>query len=124
MPTKVFSIANQKGGVGKTTTAINLSVGLARRKVPTLLIDLDPQANATSGLGFEKEPGGSLYEALHGESTALDKVIPTREKHLSLIPSEVDLAAIEMELGQKEDYLVQLKNVLEPVIASGKFSAI
>ncbi|MEO0795816.1 MAG: ParA family protein [Verrucomicrobiota bacterium] len=124
MPTKVFSIANQKGGVGKTTTAINLSVGLARRKIPTLLIDLDPQANATSGLGFEKEPGGSLYDALHGEGQGLDKVVPTREKHLSLIPSEVDLAAIEMELGQREDYLVQLKNVLQPVLDSGQFSAI
>lgn len=124
MPTKVFSIANQKGGVGKTTTAINLSVGLARRKVPTLLIDLDPQANATSGLGFDKTPGGSLYDALHGEGEALDKVLPSREKNLSLIPSEVDLAAIEMELGQREDYLVQLKGVLEPVKASGQFSAI
>jgi len=124
MPTKVFSIANQKGGVGKTTTAINLSVGLARRKVPTLLIDLDPQANATSGLGHEKEPGGSLYDALHGEGVAMDKVQETREKNLWIIPSEVDLAAIEMELGQQEDYLVQLKNVLEPVKDSGQFSAI
>ncbi|WP_309384295.1 ParA family protein [Cerasicoccus frondis] len=124
MPTKVFSIANQKGGVGKTTTAINLAVGLARRKVPTLLIDLDAQANATSGLGFEKEPGGSLYDALHGEGEAMDKVQETREKNLWIIPSEVDLSAIEVELGQKEDYLMQLKNVLEPVKASGKFSAI
>lgn len=124
MPTKVFSIANQKGGVGKTTTAINLAVGLARRKVSTLLIDLDPQANATSGLGFEKEPGGSLYDALHGEGGAMDKVQETREKNLWIIPSEVDLSAIEVELGQKEDYLVQLKQVLEPLKESGQFSAI
>ncbi len=124
MPTKVFSIANQKGGVGKTTTAINLSVGLARRKAPTLLIDLDPQANATSGLGLEKEPGGSLYDALHGDSAAMDKIQATREKNLWIIPSEVDLSAIEVELGQREDYLMQLKHVLEPIKQSGQFSAI
>lgn len=99
-------------------------MGLARRKVPTLLIDLDPQANATSGLGYEKEPGGSLYEALHGEGTAAEKILQTREKHLSLIPSEVDLAAIEMELGQREDYLVQLKQVLDPVLETNEFSAV
>jgi len=124
MPTKVFSIANQKGGVGKTTTAINLAVGLARRKVPTLLIDLDPQANATSGIGYEKEPGGSLYEPLHGDGEAMDKVLATREKNLWLIPSEVDLAAIEMELGQREDYLVQLKQVLQPLLDAEQFAAV
>lgn len=124
MSATIFTIANQKGGVGKTTTAINLSVGLARKGVPTLLIDLDPQANATSGLGFEKTPGKSIYNALHGEGRAEDCIIETEEKDLSLIPSEVDLAAIEMELSQKQDYLMQLRRCLDPVRTSGKYRAI
>ncbi|MGF1448688.1 MAG: ParA family protein [Opitutales bacterium] len=120
----VFSIANQKGGVGKTTTAVSLAVALARRRVPTLLVDLDPQANATSALGLEKHAGQSLYGALHGEEHALDKVIETSEKHLSLIPSEVDLAAIEIELGQRPNYLSVLRGVLQPLRESGRFRAI
>jgi len=124
MSATIFSIANQKGGVGKTTTAINLAVALARNDIPTLLIDLDPQANATSGLGLEKENGSSLYGPLHGEGEAMDKVRETRQKNLSIIPSEVDLAAIEIELGQKDDYLVQLKNVLAPLHAGDTFRTI
>ncbi len=124
MAATVFSIANQKGGVGKTTTAINLAHGLARLGVATLLVDLDPQANATSGLGFEKVAGSSLYGPLHGEGTAEEKVQATRHEHLSLIPSEVDLAAIEIELGQKDNYLAQLREVLRPVRESDRFQAI
>ena len=70
MSAKVFAIANQKGGVGKTTTAVNLSAGLARRKLRTLLIDMDQQASATSALGYEKVKGASLYQVMHGEGTA------------------------------------------------------
>jgi chromosome partitioning protein len=124
MGTKVFSIANQKGGVGKTTTAVNLSVGLARHKVPTLLIDLDPQANATSYLNHDKREGGSLYEPLMGEGDALSKVLATRQEKLWLIPSEVDLAAIESELAQRDQYLIQLRQLLSPIIESGNFGAI
>ncbi len=124
MPATVFTIANQKGGVGKTTTAINLSAALAEENVRTLLIDLDPQANATSGLGFPKEAGRSLYGPLHGESDAMQKIIETGIPNLSLIPSEVDLAAIEMEFSQKEDYLVQLRRCIDPLLNSDNFRAV
>jgi len=124
MPTSVFTIANQKGGVGKTTTAVNLAAGLAERKVHTLLIDLDPQANATSALGVEKQEGRSLYAALRGEGQALPLVTPTAYEHLALIPSEEDLAAAEIELAQMDDYLMRLRGALAPVVASGGFRAI
>ena len=97
MSATVFTIANQKGGVGKTTTAINLSYALAERGVRTVLVDLDPQANATSGLGLEKLEGGSLYGPLCGDGTALEKVQPVCTSDcLFVIPSEVDMAAIEI----------------------------
>lgn len=124
MPSKTFSIANQKGGVGKTTTAINLCAALARKKVPTLLVDLDPQGNATSALGFERETGKGLYAPLHGEGAAEECIIPSNRENLFLIPAEVDLAAIEIELSQKEDYLTQLRRCLKPIQESGKYKAI
>src|SRR5437660_1394605 len=87
MPTTVFTIANQKGGVGKTTTAVNLAAALAEKKIPTLLIDLDPQANATSAIGVEKQAGKSLYGPLRGEGTAAEMITATTHAHLALIPS-------------------------------------
>jgi chromosome partitioning protein len=124
MPTTIFSIANQKGGVGKTTTAIHLAAALAEKGIPTLLIDLDPQANATSALGLEKEEGASIYGVLHGDENILEKVAPTGRKHFSIIRSELDLAAIEVELGRREAYLSVLKDAVKPLVDSGKFRVI
>jgi chromosome partitioning protein len=124
MATKVFTIANQKGGVGKTTTAINLAAALAAKKINTLLIDLDPQANATSGVGGTKEEGTSIYSVFQGEKKIEDLVQATRYDHLFLIPSEVDLAAIEVELSNQDDYLIQLRKHLQPLVDSNKYEAI
>lgn len=124
MPTTVFTIANQKGGVGKTTTAVNLAAALADKKIHTLVIDLDPQANATSALGIEKQPGKSIYGALHGEGTLFDCITPTVYPHLALIPSEEDLAAAEIEIAQSENYLAKLRTILDPLRASQGYRAI
>ena len=124
MPTTVFTIANQNGGVGKTTTAVNLAAALAEKGIHTLLVDLDPQANATSALGIEKQEGRSLYGPLHGTGTAMEMVTPTAYECLALIPSEVDLAAIEMELAQQENYLLRLRQTLQPVRDSNGYRVI
>ncbi|MBM3855208.1 MAG: ParA family protein [Verrucomicrobia bacterium] len=124
MPTTVFTIANQKGGVGKTTTAVNLAAALAEKKIHTLLVDLDPQANATSAVGIEKKSGRSLYGPLRGEGNAFAMIVPTAYEHLALIPSEEDLAAAEIELAQTENYLAQLRTVLDPIRHSQGYRAI
>lgn len=124
MATTVFTIANQKGGVGKTTTAVNLAAALAEKKLSTLLVDLDPQANATSAVGVEKQSGKSLYGPLHGEGAAMDMITTTSCENLWLIPSEEDLAAAEMELAQSENYLLRLRTVLEPVRSSDRYRVI
>jgi chromosome partitioning protein len=124
MPTTVFTIANQKGGVGKTTTAVNLAAALAEKKIHTLLIDLDPQANATSAVGVEKQAGKSLYGPIRGEGSIFEMITPTAYEHLALIPSEEDLAAAEIELAHMENYLMKLRAVLEPVRASNGYRAI
>lgn len=124
MPTTIFTIANQKGGVGKTTTAVNLAAALAERKVHTLLIDLDPQANATSALGIEKQDGRSLYGPLNGEGSVFEMITPTAYQHLAIIPSEEDLAAAEVELAQSENYLARLSTILAPLRASNGYRAI
>lgn len=124
MPTTVFTIANQKGGVGKTTTAVNLAAALAEKKIHTLLVDLDPQANATSAIGVEKQAGKSLYGPFHGEGAAAEMIVPTPYEHLALIPAEEDLAAAEVELAQTENFLAKLRAILEPVRTSGTYRAI
>ena len=124
MPSLVFTIANQKGGVGKTTTAVNLAAALAENGIPVLLIDLDPQANATSSLGVEKKEGRSLYGPLHGEGAALDLVTATAWPNLFLLPSEEDLAAAEIEIAQMDNFLLKLRAILEPVRAAGTYRVI
>jgi chromosome partitioning protein len=123
MPQKAITItiANQKGGVGKTTTAINLAAALAASKIPTLLVDLDPQGNATSALGYENKEGGSVLGAIRDAELVENKIIATRIPNLSLVVSETDLASLEVELPRKENYLHQLRKHLLPVQNSGKF---
>ncbi|MGJ8678179.1 MAG: ParA family protein [Akkermansiaceae bacterium] len=108
---KTVAIANQKGGVGKTTTAINLSAALAARGKRVLLIDLDPQANATSGIGHEPDGEASMYLPLIGQCHISEKIVPSRLENLSLIPSGMDLAGVEIELARMDDHLMKLRNI-------------
>lgn len=124
MPTKVIAVANQKGGVGKTTTAVNLAACLAAVGRRVLLFDLDPQANATSGVGMEKVAGASAYQVLLGDGSLLEKIKPTIFEHLELIPSEVDLCAADLELARLENHLLRVAQSLQPVRDSGRFDIV
>ena len=122
--TKTIAIANQKGGVGKTTTVVNLAAALSARKRAVLVVDLDPQAHATLGLGLEKQQGVSLYPVLLGERRIEEVIQPTKWDNLNVIPSEVDLAGAELEFGMRVDRLEMIRNALAPVKDSGAFDYI
>lgn len=108
-----ISLANQKGGVGKTTSAVNCAAALGSLGKRVLLIDLDPQGNATSGVGIQrKKAKASTYELMIGEATAREAVIETAFKNLSVIPSQIGLAGAEFELIDSERRELLLKNAL------------
>jgi chromosome partitioning protein len=124
VPTRVISIANQKGGVGKTTTAVNLAACLAAVAQRVLVFDLDPQANATSGLGLEKAPGASAYRALLGQEPLAGKIQRTAYERLDIIPSEVDLCGADLELARLEHHLQRARQCLQPVRDSGRYDVV
>ncbi len=120
----VVAIANQKGGVGKTTTVVNLAAVLASHRRTVLVIDLDPQANATSGLGVEPVDGISLYPALVDTRNVDDVIVGTAVENVNIIPAEVNLAGAEIVIARMPNHLQGLKKVLDPIRAASVFDYI
>ncbi|MDB5554673.1 MAG: chromosome partitioning protein ParA [Rhizobium sp.] len=111
---RIITIANQKGGVGKTTTAINLATALAAIGERVLIIDLDPQGNASTGLGIDrKDRKLSTYDLLVGNNTVAEVAMPTVVPNLSIAASTMDLLGVEMEIGQENDRVFKMKKALQ-----------
>ncbi len=122
--TKIVAVANQKGGVGKTTTSVNLSACLAAVGQRVLLFDLDPQANATSGVGLEKVEGASAYRVILGDGSLTSKIQKTAFENLHIVPSEVDLCGVDVELARAENHLRRVADALAPVASSKDYDLI
>jgi chromosome partitioning protein len=115
-PPRILAIANQKGGVGKTTTAINLGTALAAIGERALILDLDPQGNASTGLGIDRRSRRhSTYDVLIGSASLPDAVMPTAVPRLSIAPSTLDLAGLELEISHEGDRALRLRNALLPL---------
>lgn len=113
---KIIAIANQKGGVGKTTTSVNLSAAMGAMGKKTLLVDVDPQGNSSSGVGIDRrEKKNTMYEVLIGECTVEEALVHTEFSNLDILPSSMDLAAAELELASMEHRESVLKRALVPL---------